>query len=281
MTDPVDPFRTRSHVPDFDAIAAAYAARSEAPRERLRHRLDIAYGPAPAERLDLYFPDDRTPPAPIHIFIHGGYWRANARTNYGFLAEPVVASGGICAVIDYTLMPHVRMATLVDEVRRAASWLAANAASFGGNPAAISASGQSAGAHLALYLAARGPHESALPATPVQALLMVSGIYDLAPIPGSFLQPEIGLTPEEVERWSPVSATHAPGVARAFAVGANETAPFHAQQARLAEILAAAGSPAETHTLPGLNHMSILLDMGTPGTALGKLLAATVDQSRR
>jgi arylformamidase len=28
------------------------------------------------------------------IFIHGGYWQANDKTNYGFIADPVVSAGG-------------------------------------------------------------------------------------------------------------------------------------------------------------------------------------------
>ena len=46
-----------------------------------------------------------------------------------------------------------------------ARWLGENATLFNGDPTAITASGHSAGAHLAFYLIARGPAEAALPQT--------------------------------------------------------------------------------------------------------------------
>ena len=42
-------------------------------RERNSGQLNVAYGPGAEETLDI-FPGE--PGAPIHIFYHGGYWRA-------------------------------------------------------------------------------------------------------------------------------------------------------------------------------------------------------------
>ena len=156
-----DPFHIPSLVPQFETIKSGYAAASEGARARLRHHSDIRYGMDPAERLDLFFPADMQVPAPIHLFIHGGYWRANRKEDYAFVAEPITAAGAIAAMVEYPLMPAARLAHLVAAVRRAAAWIVKNARDFGGNADALSASGHSAGAHLAFYLAARGPHEPA------------------------------------------------------------------------------------------------------------------------
>ncbi len=40
----------------------------------LRAELDLPYGPAPRERLDLFLPE--APPRGVVVFIHGGYWRS-------------------------------------------------------------------------------------------------------------------------------------------------------------------------------------------------------------
>ncbi len=269
-----DPFKIRDHVPEFEAISRQYEAMSEQTRKRHRHVADIAYGPSHDERLDVFMPDDAAGDAPIHLFVHGGYWRAGSRKSYAYMAEPVLAAGGVAVIADYGLMPGVRMADIVAQVRRAASWCIAHARDHRADPARFTASGHSAGAHLASYLAARAPHEADMPQSPPRALLLVSGIYDLRPIPHSFLQPEIRMTAEEAESWSPIDAIAAPQVRRVLAVGADETSPFHEQMARLSGAL----DPAHTGTisLEGLNHMSVIAEMGDPATPAGQLLQRVV-----
>jgi arylformamidase len=111
------------------------------------------------------------------MFVHGGYWRAQSKDRYAFVADTVTEAGAIAALIDYTLMPKARMAGLVDQTRWAALWLKTKASSFGGDPAAFSVSGHSAGGHLASYLFARGQHEAQ--AAPIaRSALLVSGLYD-------------------------------------------------------------------------------------------------------
>jgi arylformamidase len=271
MTGNTDPFLIRAVVPDFDAISAGFARDSDAARARLRHSPDLAYGEGPAARLDLYFPKGEGP-WPVHMFLHGGYWRANRKEDYGFVAVPVAATGAAAAIVEYPLMPDARMATLVGHVRRAAEWLAEHGAALGLDPSRLTASGHSAGAHLATFLAARAPHEAAAPAVRPRALLLVSGIYDLAPITNSFLQKEIGLTDEEVARWTPLAAEPVPDVVRLLAVGGEETEPFHDQAADYAR---RAGQRARVRTVPGLDHMSIAAALRGDG-GMGPLLAETL-----
>src|SRR4030095_6993390 len=49
-----------------------YAIASAETRAALECRLDLAYGPHPGERLDVF--PARGPGAPVHVFVHGGYW---------------------------------------------------------------------------------------------------------------------------------------------------------------------------------------------------------------
>jgi arylformamidase len=271
-----DPFRIRAIVPAFDAIAADYVSASAATRQRHRHMLDIAYGAEPRQKLDLFFPDVRNGPAPVHIFIHGGYWRANDRENYHFVADGVLAAGAIAIIVEYTLMPGARMAQLVSEVRQAALWVGSHIAEHGGDPDRISASGHSAGAHLASYLAALAPHEHGFPATPIRSLLLVSGIYDLRPIAESFLQAEIGLTPDEINEWSPFEATQAPDTPVTLVVGKTETEPFHLQAQDFAFAAEKRGAPVERLTIPDHDHMTIVRDMGVVGSRMAGLVAEAI-----
>ncbi len=282
MPETVDPFRIRALLPHFESCVADYQASSAASRAELRAQLDVAYGEAPDEKLDLFFPAASASPRrlPIHMFVHGGYWRAFSKRDYSFVADAIVAEGAIAAIIDYSLMPGARMARLVDQVRRAARWLEAHAQDFGGDSQAISASGHSAGGHLVSYLVCRAPHEPAFPDNSVRNILAVSGLYDLAPVAVSFLQPEIQLTQEEIAQWSPCDAIPRGDASVRLLVGEQETAPFFDQARRFSERLTAYGVRSVHATVAGEDHMTIVRALGRPGSACADQLAATIAASQ-
>lgn len=260
-----DLFRTRDFVPDFDRYVSTYRERSALARERLRCRLDVSYGTAEKARLDLYFPEASGGPSPIHMFIHGGYWRMFDKADFGYLAEAITGAGHIAAIINYSLMPSVRMQTIVDEVFAAASWLIENAADYGGDAGRFTVSGHSAGAQLAaLLLGTRSP------VRPSGALLL-SGIYELAPLQESFLKNEIALSDDEVARFSPLRLALEAPERLSILVGENETAPFH-EQAKALDRQLRHGTSNCFAQVPGSNHMSVVLDMADPETVCGQHL---------
>jgi arylformamidase len=276
----IDPFHIPSHVPAFEALVADYEAASEATRGKLRSLLNVPYGEGPDEKLDLFLPEEAHGwPRPIHMFIHGGYWRAQSKDRYAFVANEVTAAGAIAAIIDYSLMPKARMASLVDQTRRAARWLSEHAATFGGDAKAVSASGHSAGGHLASYLIARGPRE-ADSAPLVRSALLVSGLYDLSPLAKSFLQREVGFTDEEIASWSPVLGRPSAGVAVTLIAGGVETAPFHEQMSAYAGVLRTAGARVAVAAPAGEDHMTIVRSLGRAGTECARLLRETIEASR-
>ncbi len=275
-----DPFMIRAHVPDWEGCVSDYAAASRAARLAFPDRRTVAYGPHRDEVLDLFVPRGGGS-APVHLFIHGGYWRAFSKDDYAFLAESITAAGAIAAIMDYSLMPAARMDVLVEQVRRAAGWLADQAAGFGGDRARLSASGHSAGAHLASFLACRGAHEPGIALPPVRSVLLVSGLYDLAPITRSFLQPELALTPGEVARWSPLGATPDRHVSWRLLVGERETSPFHEQADAFSRHLDRAGVSARLTILPGEDHMTIVRELGRPGARCAEHLSEAIRLSAR
>lgn len=222
-----DLYRNRDFIPDFDAIMAETEARSRAFAKTARIERSVRYGPTPRQSLDLVFPPDPAPGAPVHMFIHGGYWRAGSKEAHTFVAAPVAAAGGIAALVSYDLMPDTRLAEIVAQVRNAAWHLIRMAPEFGADPARFTVSGHSAGAHLASLLAAEAPGDAGSVDLPeLRGLLMVSGIYDLSGIPGSFLKDEAKMNHEEARAWSPLLAEHRRGPMRIITRGEEETAPF-------------------------------------------------------
>jgi len=270
-----DPFRIRGHVANFDDIVADIVARSAATRASLPMEADIAYGEAPSEKVDLFFPADRSTPRPVHMFIHGGYWRAFSKDDYSLVAETVTAAGAIAVIVDYALMPAVRMATLVDQVARAKQWVLDNIAGHGGDPERLTVSGHSAGAHLAttLFQRDRGPSR-------VKAALLLGGLYDLKPLQKSFLKDEIALTNEEVAAFTPMTKPFDAATEVMLVVGAKETEPFHAQANAFSRKLVGQGMTVSQRIVVNRNHMDSVRDLGVPYSLTGRYLAELIAGAR-
>ena len=95
-----DPAQQRQYdnpalVPEHPAIIAGWAEASAAYR-RQGGQLDIAYGPSPRERYDLFGPQE----APIAVFIHGGYWQKLDKSVFSHCAAGLNAHGVAVAVLD-------------------------------------------------------------------------------------------------------------------------------------------------------------------------------------
>jgi arylformamidase len=273
-----DLFRVRDYVPEFERLTREFVAATEEAGRRWRVQSNVPYGPHPDQRLDLYFPNSETDKCPVHLFVHGGYWRAFRKEDFGFVANTVCAVGGVAAIVDYSLMPLARMSVLVRQVRESLVWIGRNAASFGGDASKLSASGHSAGAHLASWLFEQervdGPPKIELP--PLQAVILVSGLYDLEPISQSFLQPEITLTPEEIAEWTPLHGHPDARPSVRLCVGEHETPPFHQQMRAFEQHLRQHHVTAQAGALSGHDHLTIVRDMGRPGSEVGALLEACV-----
>nr|WP_156393043.1 alpha/beta hydrolase [Rhizobium sp. Root1220] len=269
-----DLFRIRDHVADFDDIVKDIKARSEATRTDIPMVADIAYGADPTETVDLFIPRHRRAGMPVHMFIHGGYWRMFSKRDYSYVADTITGAGAIAVIVDYALMPVVRMVTIVDQVRRAKQWVLERIAEHGGDPERISVSGHSAGAHLSTFLF----NETERPSG-IKAALLLGGIYDLKPLQSSFLRTEIGITDKEVDEFSPMTRRHDPSTSAMLLVGADETPPFHQQADAFMAALSRQGLPATRSSIAAGNHMSSVRDLGIPGSEaaawLDKVIART------
>ncbi|KAG1356179.1 hypothetical protein G6F61_014617 [Rhizopus arrhizus] len=80
-------YNARESVADFDACVRRYAESSARVRTRRPGVLDLRYGMGQDERLDLFLPAASQTPAPLFVFIHGGYWRAQRKEDAPVMAE--------------------------------------------------------------------------------------------------------------------------------------------------------------------------------------------------
>lgn len=268
-----DPFRTRDHVPDFDDKVREYQRRSAEVRSSLRKETDIPYGRHPAQKLDIFFPHSEGSSLPVHMFIHGGYWRMFSKGDFSYVARTVTDAGAIAVIIDYGLMPGVRLAEIVRQVRSAKAWVAKNIGRRGGDPERLTISGHSAGAHLATSLFTKEQED------PPRGVLLLGGVYDIGPLRASFLEPLLGLTDAEVREFSPVNYDFQNSIGFDILYGERETEPFHTQAARLARRLSEQGCEVRLKSLRDSDHMSSVLDIGVPSTEAGKALTSLISRT--
>jgi arylformamidase len=262
-------YNNGAKIPNAAEYLARYPAESARARDTLPARLDLRYGPARGQTLDLFLPAGAGP-APVHVFVHGGYWRSLARTDFSFVALGLQPAGVLVAVVDYALIPTVDMDELVRQVRTSIAWLHRNAEAFGGDPARITVSGHSAGGHLvAMLLSTDWGRFAGLPQDVVKAGCGISGLYDLEPIRLCYLNETLGLTPEAARRNSPVHLV--PPVAGGpllLTVGELEGDEYHRQTESLAAAWRRRAHAVEVTDMGGHDHFSIVTELGCPGTPL-------------
>ena len=116
---------------------------------------DLAYGPDPRQRLDLYTPATTAPPGgwPVVVFFYGGTWTSGDRADYRFVGEALASRGVLTLVADYRLYPQVRYPEFLHDSARALAHGLERASQLGGDPRKVFVMGHSAGGYNAAMLA--------------------------------------------------------------------------------------------------------------------------------
>ncbi len=138
------------------APAAARTTAAIAPATR-----EIAYGPDPAQRFDVYLPN--TPlqagmnGTPTIFYVHGGGWRRGDKAMRGLIEAKQkrwTAAGAIVISANYRMLPDTDPIEQARDIARAVAKAQDTVASLGGDPDGFVLMGHSAGAHLIGLLAA-------------------------------------------------------------------------------------------------------------------------------
>lgn len=248
-----DAYNNRDHIPGADAFIPRWQAAAAAFRAALGARADcdIACGPGPRQRFDLFHPASNA--AGLAVFVHGGYWRAFDKSFWSHLAAGALAHGWAVAMPSYTLAPEARLAEMTIETGRAVDAAAARVS----GPVVVT--GHSAGGHLSARMGCAGAPVTAR----VARVVPISPLADLVPLRATVMNDILRIDAAEARAESPARLARAAGVGAHVWVGAMERPAFLWQARLLSEEWGCPWTAA-----PGRHHFDVIDDLADPGSGL-------------
>ena len=141
-----------------DKPAPHYAIQEAPPPADTSHIhrkfLDLAYAAlSPAQKLDIYLPEEGDGPFPVILAIHGGAFMGCDKADMQILPMLEGLKRGYAVVsINYRMSGEAKFPALVQDAKAAVRWVRANAELYRLDPQRIAAWGGSAGGYQATML---------------------------------------------------------------------------------------------------------------------------------
>jgi acetyl esterase/lipase len=231
-----------------------------APRGGYRLHRDIPYGSGPRHRMDIYVPDAVRGPAPVVLFFYGGAFMAGRKSEYRIVGQALASQGIVVAVADYRILPDARFPDFLEDGAKAFAALKGIAKNYGGDTERVFVMGHSAGAYIAVMLAADPRWLKAEGLEPP----MLKGAIGIASSYGSFATGSApnrvfaGRTPQETQPVHLIDGKRPPMLL--LSGGKDYVASIESARA-IASKLRAAGSAVEEIVYPEAGHMGIILSL--------------------
>jgi acetyl esterase/lipase len=223
---------------------------------------DIAFGPLPRQKLDIYVPKRPAGagPAPVLVFFYGGSWNSGRRQDYAFAGRALASRGFVTIVPDYRLYPEVRYPEFLRDGASAIRWARDHAAEYGGDPTRIVLAGHSAGAYNAAMLALDPEFVTAAGVDPgvIKAFAGLSGPYYFLPLDDPATIATFGGYPD-LPATQPSKYVTASSPAGFFGHGGADTLVRPSNSEGLGRKLDRAGVPQEVKIYPGLSHADVVV----------------------
>lgn len=253
----------------IEASIALMAPFAPKPGPDVEVHRDLAYGPDPRHRLDVFAPAAGATRATVLVFVHGGGFVRGDKgapdapfyNNVGLWAA---RSGCIGVTITYRLAPAAPWPAGSEDVGAAVRFLRNAIERWGGDPNRIFLMGQSAGAvHVAGYVAN--------PPLNIAGAIMLSGLYDVVRAQRNpFQAAYYGEDPSRFSEQSTLGKLAATTLPCLYTVSEFDPPDFQRQAAWLVEAhTARQGRWPRVIQLPGHNHLSSVLQIGSALDTLG------------
>lgn len=235
---------------------------------RVQH--DVAYGPLPQQRMDIYSPDKKAENAPVIVMLHGGAWARGSKTAANVVDNKVthwLPKGYIFVSVETRLLPAADPLLQASDLASALAMVQQKAASWGGDPDRIVLMGHSSGAHVAALLSVDKAIAATAGVKPWRATVALdSAAYDIGRImrakPARLYQRAFGEDPAYWAKVSPALQLDSPKGIPAMLLVCSSLRRSSCDQAR--DFAAKAGGKASTLVV-ALRHEDINTKLGTRG----------------
>lgn len=233
--------------------SAAAMLNATVSREGFTLERDIAYGPLPRQKLDLYRPDRPRADGLSVIFFYGGAWDSGSKNDYLFVGQALAARGVTTIIADYRIYPEVTFPAFVEDGARATGWAAERVATD-----RLFLMGHSSGAHIALMLAANTPYleTAGVDRMKLPGAIGLSGPYDFLPLTSRRLQQIFGGAYRKETQ--PITFAMAPLPPVLLIHGTADLTVRPANSERLAAAWRRAGGQAELKFYPEVDHVDVV-----------------------
>jgi len=224
---------------------------------------DLAYGPDPRQRLDVYAPRSGCgQPRPVVVFFYGGSWNSGTRAGYAFVGRALAAQGFVTVVPDYRLVPEVYYPAFVEDGAAAVRWVTAHAGTYCGDGGSVVLMGHSAGAYIAAMLAV-DPRWLGDTRTAVKGFVGLAGPYDFAPFDVEASRAAFGQASDPAET-QPVTWAGTGDPPALLLYGMDDTVVRPRNSEALAARLRTGGVAVGQRAYRKLGHVGILLALARP-----------------
>jgi acetyl esterase/lipase len=162
--------------------------------QNVRARMNLSYGDAPEQVLDIYVPQSNPPKEPsderypVVIYVHGGSFVAGDKCITNSICRQIASHGYVVYNINYRLAPKYTYAYQIQDLAEAAHWVCQHGPQHLADPQQIFLMGDTTGANLILTYATALSHpylrnalnmRRHIEKERLQGLALLYGAYDL------------------------------------------------------------------------------------------------------
>ena len=240
----------------LSSCAPANLLNATVSRQGFTREADIPYGPDPRQKLDLYRPEPPNANGKVVLFLYGGSWDSGSKGDYLFVGQALASAGYTVVIPDYRLYPAVRFPAFVEDGAHAVRW---SADRFGMDKLFVM--GHSAGAHIALLLAAntRYLEGAGVDRLKLRGAIGLAGPSDFLPLKsaklidifGSANNPDIEAITFAKAPLPPILLIH----------GTSDTTVYPRNSTNLAVAWRAAAAAVELKLYPDVGHVDVIAAM--------------------
>lgn len=227
---------------------------------------DIAYGPQPAQQLEVIVPVAQADAKrPVVVFIYGGGWHSGKAGEYHFIGRTLARAGYVVVLPGYRLTPDGAFPHMLQDCASALKWVHDHIAEQGGDPNRVFVMGHSAGAYngMMLTLERQWLGREAVPDGFIKGMIGLAGPYDFYPFTSASARAAFAHVAEPAIT-QPINFVRRDAPPLLLLTGDLDTTVRPRNSLALAKAMTAAGAPTQAVVLKGLTHEGIIMKLAQP-----------------